>query len=194
MSQATASVARMSAPSAHPFSPPDIVLQTDPEDERIWVPLKEGVWLRPLMYNTVQGGWCEVVKVTGGGFVSRHRHPAPVHGLVLKGAFRYLEHDWIADRGTYIYEPPGEVHTLVVDDDCPEMHCFLRDLRLGQLCGRGWPGRPRRGCLPPPRPRARALRGGRPRRRLRQELRALGVLAAGVRRKSGSQASEPGAS
>ena len=63
--------------------------------------------------------------MTGGGFVSRHRHPAPVHGLVLKGAFRYLEHDWVADRGTYIYEPPGEVHTLVVDDDCPEMHCFF---------------------------------------------------------------------
>ncbi len=125
MSQAAATVARVSAPSAHPFSPPDIVLATDPEDERIWVPLKEGVWLRPLMYNTVQGGWCEVVKVTGGGFVSRHRHPAPVHGLVLKGAFRYLEHDWIADQGTYIYEPPGEVHTLVVDDDCPEMHCFF---------------------------------------------------------------------
>ena len=125
MSQAAASITRISAPSAHPFSPPDIVLQTEPEDERIWVPLKEGVWLRPLMYNTVQGGWCEVVKVTGGGFVSRHRHPAPVHGLVLKGAFRYLEHDWIADQGTYIYEPPGEVHTLVVDDDCPEMHCFF---------------------------------------------------------------------
>ena len=125
MSQAAATVARVSAPSAHPFSPPDIVLPTDPEDERVWVPLKEGVWLRPLMYNTVQGGWCEVVKVTGGGFVSRHRHPAPVHGLVLKGAFRYLEHDWIADQGTYIYEPPGEVHTLVVDDDCPEMHCFF---------------------------------------------------------------------
>ena len=125
MSQAAAPVARVSAPSAHPFSPPDIVLPTEPEDERVWVPLKEGVWLRPLMYNTVQGGWCEVVKVTGGGFVSRHRHPAPVHGLVLKGAFRYLEHDWIADQGTYIYEPPGEVHTLVVDDDCPEMHCFF---------------------------------------------------------------------
>ena len=29
------------------------------------------------------------------------------------------------DQGTYIYEPPGEVHTLVVDDDCPEMHCFF---------------------------------------------------------------------
>ena len=30
MSRAAAPVARVSAPSAHPFSPPDIVLQTDP--------------------------------------------------------------------------------------------------------------------------------------------------------------------
>ena len=125
MRQMNQAIARVATASAHPFSPPDIVLDTRPEDERVWVPLKERVWLRPLMFNTVQGGWCEIVRVEGGGFVSRHRHPAPVHGLVLEGAFRYLEHDWVADKGTYIYEPPGEVHTLVVDEDCPEMHCFF---------------------------------------------------------------------
>lgn len=40
MSQA---IARVATPSAHPFSPPDIVLDTRPEDERVWVPLKERV-------------------------------------------------------------------------------------------------------------------------------------------------------
>ena len=112
--------------SAHQLSPPEIVLPVAPEDERVWVPLKENVWLRPLMFNTVSGGWCEIVRVRGGGMVSRHRHPAPVHGLVLQGAFHYLEHDWVAHAGTYIYEPPGEVHTLVVDDDVEEMRCFFQ--------------------------------------------------------------------
>ncbi len=32
----------------------------------------------------------------------------------------YLEHDWIAKPGTYIYEPAGEAHTLVITDDSPE--------------------------------------------------------------------------
>jgi hypothetical protein len=31
-----------------------------------------------------------------------------------------LEHDWIAKPGTYIYEPAGEAHTLVITEDSPE--------------------------------------------------------------------------
>jgi hypothetical protein len=30
-----------------------------------------------------------------------------------------LEHDWVAKPGTFIYEPAGEAHTLVVTDDSP---------------------------------------------------------------------------
>ena len=36
------------------------------------------------------------------------------------GRWRYLEHDWIAEPGTYIYEPAGEAHTLVITEDSPE--------------------------------------------------------------------------
>jgi hypothetical protein len=32
-----------------------------------------------------------------------------------------LEHDWIAEEGGFVYEPPGEVHTLVVDEGVDEM-------------------------------------------------------------------------
>ena len=35
---------------------------------------------------------------------------------MLKGAWRYLEHDWVASQGSFVYEPPGEIHTLVVDE------------------------------------------------------------------------------
>ena len=57
--------------------------------------------------------------------LSRHVHPAPVHGLVLEGSWRYLEHDWVATKGTYVFEPPGEIHTLVVDADVAEMVTFF---------------------------------------------------------------------
>jgi hypothetical protein len=40
---------------------------------------------------------------------------------VLKGRWRYLEHDWVAEEGGYVYEAPGETHTLVVDPDVEEM-------------------------------------------------------------------------
>ena len=48
--------------------------------------------------------------------LSRHIHPSWVTGMVLKGAWRYLEHDWVAEEGSFVYEPPGEIHTLVVDE------------------------------------------------------------------------------
>lgn len=90
-------------------------------DERLWVPLSPGRWSRPLCLNVSQGYWVHLTRVRGGGMLSRHRHPAPVHGFVLKGSWRYLERDWVATAGSYIFEPPGDVHTLVVDDDCEEM-------------------------------------------------------------------------
>jgi len=104
---------------------PDLALRAIPDDERVWVPQAAGVWFRPLLLNTVNGGWCNLLRVRRSGVLSRHRHPMLVVGYVIKGSWRYLEHDWIAHEGSFVYEPPGETHTLVVPDDCPEMITFL---------------------------------------------------------------------
>lgn len=110
-------------------TPPDalkeIVVTAIPEDERLWVPQADRVWFRPLMLNTVNGGWLNLLKVTRSGFLSRHRHPGPVHGYVLKGSWRYREHDWVARAGDYVFEPPGETHTLMVDPGTEEMITFF---------------------------------------------------------------------
>ena len=95
---------------------PEIAQQAIPEDERVWVPQAPGVWFRPLLLNTVTGSWCNLLRVRKAGVLSRHIHPSWVTGLVLKGAGRYLEHDWVAREGSFVYEPPGEIHTLVVDE------------------------------------------------------------------------------
>ena len=79
------------------------------------------MWFRPLFLNTLQGQWCNLLRVRRAGILSRHLHPQPVHGYVIKGRWRYLEHDWVAEEGSYIFEPPGETHTLTVPDDCREM-------------------------------------------------------------------------
>ena len=99
----------------------DLVIPVIPEDERLWVPQAKDVWFRPLMFNTVEGAWTNLLRVSRSGMLNRHRHPAPVYGYVIKGSWRYLEHDWVAREGSFVYEPPGELHTLVVDDDVEEM-------------------------------------------------------------------------
>lgn len=112
-------------PSTHPLSPHQIVAHAVPDDERVWVPQAPQVWFRPLMLNTLNGQWCNLLRVRRAGTLSRHRHPAPVHGYVIKGSWRYLEHDWVAREGDYVFEPPGETHTLVVDADVDEMITFF---------------------------------------------------------------------
>lgn len=101
--------------SSLPYAVPDLAITAIPDDERQWVPQAENVWFRPLLLNRVNGEWVNLLRVRRSGVLSRHRHPAPVHGYVIKGEWRYLEHDWVAREGMYVFEPPGEVHTLVVD-------------------------------------------------------------------------------
>jgi quercetin dioxygenase-like cupin family protein len=119
----------MTADHASPLMIADMAIQALPDDDRLWVPQAPNVWFRPLLLNTVAGEWVNLLRVTRSGVLSRHRHPAPVHGYVIRGSWRYLEHDWIAREGMYVFEPPGEIHTLVVDADVPEM------ITLFHVCG-----------------------------------------------------------
>lgn len=96
------------------------------EDERVWVPQAENVWFRPLCLNASSGYWMNLLRVRKSGVLSRHRHAQAVHGYVIRGRWYYLEHDWVAEEGGYIYEPPGETHTLVVPDDVAEMITFFQ--------------------------------------------------------------------
>jgi 2,4'-dihydroxyacetophenone dioxygenase len=88
------------APYRHPQpkeSPPELVVpDAIPTDERIWVPVEQNVWFRPLRLAASRGYWMNLLKVKKAGVLSRHRHPQPVHAFVLKGEWRYLEHDWVA--------------------------------------------------------------------------------------------------
>lgn len=90
-------------------------------DDALWVPASRTVSFKPLLLCASQGYYVNLLRVRGAGVVSRHRHSGPVHALVLRGRWRYLEHDWVATEGGYAFEPAGETHTLVVPDDVPEM-------------------------------------------------------------------------
>lgn len=100
-----------------PYAKEDMIFDAIPEDERVWVPQAPNIWFRPLLLDTVGGGWFNLLRVRRSGVLSRHRHPAPVFGYVIKGHWHYLEHDFVASPGKFLFEPPGETHTLVVDSD-----------------------------------------------------------------------------
>ena len=96
------------------------VTSIDIADDRLWVPYADGVWLQPCHFNVTSGGFSVVLRGLPGAMLGTHYHVGIVRGYTMRGHWRYLEHDWVAGPGTFIYEPAGEAHTLVITDDSPE--------------------------------------------------------------------------
>ncbi|HEY1853694.1 MAG TPA: 2,4'-dihydroxyacetophenone dioxygenase family protein [Solirubrobacterales bacterium] len=84
----------------------------DPE-QIPWVPYTETIWVKPLRLNRKTGQWANITKVVGGGQINRHYHVNGVVGYVLDGSWYYAEKDWVARPGMMVWEPPGDVHTLI---------------------------------------------------------------------------------
>ena len=85
-----------------------------------WVPQGDSgrVWFKPLRFDLTNGRWINLIKMVGGGEINRHRHSGgQVLGYCVEGAWHYKERTWQAKPGTLIWEPPGDIHTLVVDGD-----------------------------------------------------------------------------
>lgn len=120
MSATAKAVQRISA-NLPPDAVPELVLDRDLDDERFWVPRGNDIWSLPLMFSVTQGSWVNITRARGEGVISRHRHSAPVTGYTLDGTWGYLEHEWTARKGTFIFEPPGETHTLMVRPEAGHM-------------------------------------------------------------------------
>lgn len=94
----------------------EVIEHFDRNDTRRWVPLRDGVAFRPFLFDVANGGWSSILRIAPGKQLACHYHTQPVYGYTIEGSWRYLEHDWIANAGTFIYEPPGEMHTLVAHE------------------------------------------------------------------------------
>lgn len=93
---------------------PDVDRQVS-ADDLPWVEQDAGVWFKPLRLSPERGMWANLLRVAADGMLNRHRHHGPVEAWVIQGRWRYLEHDWVAGPGSYVHEPAGDVHTLVVE-------------------------------------------------------------------------------
>ena len=52
--------------------------------------------------------------------VQTHHHQGPVLAFTLSGAWGYRENDFMNRGRSYLYEPPGSIHTLFVPEDNSE--------------------------------------------------------------------------
>jgi 2,4'-dihydroxyacetophenone dioxygenase len=93
-----------------------------------WVPQGPRSWFKPLRFDLSTGKWINLLKVRPGGAVNRHRHSGgQVMAYTVQGEWRYLEREWVAKPGTFVWEPPGDIHTLVVDGEEDMITLFILD-------------------------------------------------------------------
>ena len=92
-------------------------------DEVPWVPnpAYPGTWMRLMQADLDAGISVMAGRLPPGLEVGTHRHTGAVHMFTLSGAWGYREHDYVNRAGSYLYEPPGSVHTLYVPADNAEL-------------------------------------------------------------------------
>jgi 2,4'-dihydroxyacetophenone dioxygenase len=116
-------------PIANVFRPdalPEVYIAGAPDaDERLFVPFTETVSSRPLWISPRQNKWADILFARRAGLVNRHYHPHEVFAYTISGKWGYLEHEWTATAGDFVYETPGEGHTLVAYDHPDPMKVFF---------------------------------------------------------------------
>ena len=109
-----------------PDALPDVYLsQVATDDDRYYVPFTETVGSRPLWINVKDNSWADILRAKEAGLVNRHYHPHEVFAYTISGRWGYLERPWTATAGDFVYEPPGEGHTLVAYDSGEPMKTFF---------------------------------------------------------------------
>jgi 2,4'-dihydroxyacetophenone dioxygenase len=109
-----------------PDAQPEVYIANAPtQDDRYYVPFTETVFSRPLWISPSQNKWCDILMAKKAGLVNRHYHPHEVFAYTISGKWGYLEHAWTARAGDFVYETPGEGHTLVAYEHEDPMRAFF---------------------------------------------------------------------
>ena len=80
-----------------------------------FTPYSDDVKIKLLRADPVSGQLCVILTAPGGTGLGVHKHYGSVILYTIKGAWRYLEHDWIARAGDFVYETAGSSHTFQVE-------------------------------------------------------------------------------
>jgi quercetin dioxygenase-like cupin family protein len=83
--------------------------------ESPWVPFGDKAAIRHLAFDPRNNTYGNILWIKKAGVIGTHKHRGTVVMVCLEGSARYLEYDWVANPGDFIYETPGLVHTLVSD-------------------------------------------------------------------------------
>ena len=76
-----------------------------------FAPYSDEVMVKLLKADPVRGETITLLKSPVGTSLPKHHHTGTVIVYTVKGAWRYLEHDWVATPGSVVFETAGTRHT-----------------------------------------------------------------------------------
>jgi 2,4'-dihydroxyacetophenone dioxygenase len=91
------------------------------EDELPFVTIDEGIELQLLQVDIPTGLWVIRNRFAPGSRVQKHKHTGTVFAFTQSGSWKYEEYPEVNTAGSYLYEPAGSVHTLVVPESNTEV-------------------------------------------------------------------------
>ncbi len=100
-----------------PSSPTDADTSVCHTDELPWAELAPGIEMKVLRTGVGTDRYTLMNRFVPGTVLPKHYHHGEVHAWTIEGTWGYLEYDWSASAGDYIYEPAGSIHTLAVPAD-----------------------------------------------------------------------------
>ena len=95
-----------------PFVPPAAMHRA--EQDLPFVEIMTGVRVQVVHADIKAAIWVTRMKADPGVTLTRHKHTGEVFAFTLSGAWKYLEYPELNTKGSYLYEPPGSIHTLQV--------------------------------------------------------------------------------
>lgn len=104
----------MTAMTMAPTAPQTVHRGTD---ELPWVDLGDGSVMQLARVDLDTGVWVVRTRFAPGAAVQTHKHTGHVDAFTLSGSWHYVESpEAVNTAGSYLFEPAGSVHTLVVPD------------------------------------------------------------------------------
>ncbi|MCY1219214.1 hypothetical protein D9M72_311800 [compost metagenome] len=91
------------------------------DEDLPWIPFSpysNDVLLKYIKCDPVRGETITLLKVPAGASLPKHHHSGTVIVYTIKGAWKYIEHDWISREGGVVFETAGTSHTPIALTDC----------------------------------------------------------------------------
>jgi quercetin dioxygenase-like cupin family protein len=90
------------------------------DDDCPWVDSYMGFDLKVTHVDIAAGLWVVRNRFRPGVRIQTHRHTGPVYAFTLSGSWKYEEYPEVNRAGSYLFEPAGSTHTLIVPEDNTE--------------------------------------------------------------------------